>query len=309
MGKQFQIYFFTSEQGTKRTYIYQNWDPGSGTWINSYKLWESLDALGRSVTSEFDLYSNEQWQRIQRSLLSYDDRNRVSSSVFQVWSNSAWLNNGKTTYDYTSDGKTIDYLWSIGESRWILFRRAYNDYIENTALSKKSLGQILSGSDWVNFFRNNASYNNNNRLLFTAQQFWDATSQVWNNSSRTKMDYYSDGSQRYFQFDSWDVSTNSWSYSYRVTNTDASCSQSLQLVPVSAINNRMALLPTGVNGQNLVQRIPGMHPASLNSYQRSFNPLASAGNRLVYDLSLNAAGRPYEFEMIFSGTPKQNNSQ
>lgn len=296
--------FFVSDQGTKRTYIYQNWDAGSGTWINGYKLWENMDAQGRTVTSEFDLYSDGQWQRIQRGLPSYNDAGFVASSIFQVWSNNAWQNNGKTTYDYTGNGKTIDYLWSIGESRWILFRRTYNDYIENTALSTKSLGQTLSGSEWSNFFRSNASYDNSNKVLSNAQQFWDANIQGWVNSSRTKMDYYSDGSQRYFQFDSWDATSGSWSYSYRVSNTDVSCTQSLQLVPVSTINNRVALLPKNGNGNNLIQRVPGMHPASRNSYLRNFNALASNGNRLVYDLSLNASGRPYEWEMIFSAAPK-----
>lgn len=297
--------FFISNQGTRRTYIYQNWDAGSGTWVNIYKIWDNLDGQGRAVTSEYDLYSNGQWQRIQRGLMSYDENNRVAGSIFQVWGDNAWVNNGKTTYDYTGNGKTIDYLWSIGESRWILFRRAYNDYIENTTLSKKTLGQTLSGSDWLNAFRSNSSYDNNYKTLSNAQQFWGANNQGWVNSSKLKMDYYSDGSQHHFQFESWDPGTNSWSSGYRATSTDASsCTQILQLVPVSAVNSRVALLTSSVDGKNLIQRIPGTNEPARNNFQRTFNPLASSGNSLVYDLSLNAGNRSYAFEMILSNAPK-----
>lgn len=296
--------FFISNDGTRRTYISQNWDAGSGAWVNGYKLWDDLDGQGRTVTSEFDLFSNGQWQRIQRSLLSYDAGNRIAGSIFQMWGNNVWVNNGKTTYDYTGYGKTIDYLWDNGNSKWTLFRRTYNDYIENTALSKKSIGQILSGSDWQNAFRSNASYDNGNRLLSNAQQFWDTNSLLWVNGSRLKLDYYTDGSQNHYQFEGWDASANSWNSGFRTTSTDVSCTQSLELVPVSAANNRTALLAQSKNGKNLILRLPETKLPANNGVQRRFNPLAGNGNSLVYDLSLNSGGRQYAFEMVLSTAPK-----
>lgn len=296
--------FYISNDSTRRTYISQNWDAGSGTWVNGYKIWDDLDGQGRSVTSEFDLYSNGQWQRIQRSLLSYDAGNRVAGSIFQMWGDNKWVNNGKTTYDYTGYGKTIDYLWDIGNSKWTLFRRTYNDYIKNTVLSKKSIGQILSGSDWQNFFRSNASYDNGNRLLSSGQQFWDTNSLLWVNSSKLKLDYYTDGSQNHYQFEAWDASTNSWNSGFRSTSTDVSCIQSLQLVPVSAVNSRAALLAQSKNGKNLIMRLPETKLPANNGVQRKFNPLAGDGNSLVYDLSLNTGGRQYAFEMVLSTAPK-----
>ncbi|HRI22825.1 MAG TPA: hypothetical protein PLA68_17825, partial [Panacibacter sp.] len=276
--------FFPGNGGSKKRYILQTWDASSGTWINSYRIIEDLDGLGRTVTSEFDLYSNNEWQKIQRSLLSYDAENRVAQSIFQVWANNEWLNNGKTTNSYTSKGITYDYLWDNTNSVWTIFRRAYNDYIDNTALSTKLFGQIIAGTDWMNAFRSTSSYNSDNRLLSNLQQFWDANTLQWVNGGRIKSDYYENGSQHHFRFESWDASTSSWSYGFRTTGTDMSCLQSLQLLPVSAVNNRTVLLSQNNDGKNLLHRMPEAKAPSYKSFQRIFNPLAGDSKNVVYDI-------------------------
>ncbi len=299
-----QSVFFTSNEGTKKNYISQYWDAASNTWVNSYKITENVDEHGRTISSEFDLYSGIEWQKIQRSLLSYDADNHISKSIFQVWGGAAWVNNGKTTYDYSGKGISFDYLWDNGNSVWTIFRRTYNDYLENTALSEKSLGQIASGGNWENAFRSDASYNDENNLRSNSEQFWDAGTQSWINGFRLNLDYYADASQHHYQYENWDASTNSWGYGYRATSTDVLCPQNLQIVPVSTIDSRLALLPQNSGGKMLLHRMPETKAPSNNSIQRVFNPLAGDGKNLVYDVTLTNGGKQYAFELVLSADSK-----
>ena len=298
------LFITPSYTATKKSFISQYWDASSNTWVNSYKISENLDGQGRTISSEFDLYSGTEWQKVQRSLLSYNTDNYVSKSIFQLWGGSDWVNNGKTTYDYTGKGISYDYLWDNGNSVWTIFRRTYNNYLDNTALSEKSLGQIASGSNWENAFRSNASYNSENYLRSNSEQFWDAGTQSWINGFRLNLDYYADASQHHYQYENWDASTNSWGYGYRTNSTDVLCPQNLQMVPVSTVDGRLALLPQNSGSKMLLHRMPETKTPSNNSFQRVFNPLASDGKNLVYDVTLTNGGKQYTFEMVFTSVSK-----
>jgi hypothetical protein len=184
------------KEGSQQIYQYQTWDAAAGLWINNHRVTDNRDNEGRSVTSEVNIYSGNAWQKLQRSLLSYDANNRVTQSIFQTWNN-AWTNNNKTVYDYSS-GVTFNYLWDIGNMKWTKLTRTLNDYLDSTALVEKSLTQGYSGSSWQNMQRSGATYNDNDQQLFNLQQFWDADTQAWVNSSRIKMDYYDDRNQNHF---------------------------------------------------------------------------------------------------------------
>lgn len=296
--------FFTDNGGTIKTYISQTWDASTSTWLNSYRIVENTDGQGRTISSEFDFYSNNEWQKIQRGLLSYDALNRIEKSIFQTWGANGWVNNGKTTYNYSGKGMTFDYLWDNTNSVWTIFRRAYNDYIENTSLSKQLLGQLLSGTDWQNAYRGNSSYNNSNLLLTNSQEFWDASTLSWINGFRLSIDYYADAYQHHFKYENWDASTSSWSSGFRSTNSDVSCINNLQIVPVATVNNRIALLSQNINGKNLLHLTPHTNTIPDNSFKRTFNPLASNGKNIVYDISFNNNGNQYAFELVLSTISK-----
>ncbi len=298
---------FSSNGGSKNTYLSQTWDALSNSWINSYRLVDILDGEGRTIVNEFDLYSNNEWQKIQRGLLSYDANNHIAETIFQTWANNLWTNNSKTTYNYTGKGLMLDYLWDNGNSAWTLFRRTFNDYLNGTALSEKTLGQIVSGSTWQNNFRSKQTYNDSNLELSAFQQNWDVNTQSWINSFQQKLDYYANSNQDHYLFEFWDATTNSFSSGYRSTSTDVSCSQTLQLVPVSEIENNRGVLVQNKNGNYMVHRMPAV---KTNNIQRTLNPLAGNRNSLVYDFTFNGSGnqpKQYAFELILSTAAKPQN--
>jgi len=288
---------------TKTTYTYQMWDAGSNSWINNYRLIDELDDQGRSIVNEFDLYSNSEWQKIQRGLNSFNDSNQVTANIFQVWTNNAWVNNGKTTYSYTGNGETVQYGWDIGDQKWIKFSRAFNEYLDGTTSPLESQGQILSGSIWQNSYRSESNYNDANLMLSSFQQNWDVNSDAWFNASKFSSDYYADNNQRHFSFEGWDATTNSWLYGYRATYTDVSCSSALQLVPVSETKNNTGIFVQNKNGNYLLHRMPATNANANGIIQRTFNPLASNGHQLVYDLTIKGK----EFELILSPVTKPQN--
>jgi hypothetical protein len=306
-----QALLFDSKDGSQRTYQYQTWDAASGSWLNNYRLIDKFDDKGRSVISEMDLYSNNQWQKLQRDLASFDANNRLTESIFQMWMNNAWVNNNRTTNNYTTGVSSND-LWNVGNKQWTKFQRSLNDYIANTANTKKSLGQLYSSSDstWQNNYRSHSSYNHNNQMFSTFEQFWDATQQAWINALKVKIDYYGDGNQKRYEFEGWDGTTNTWGFGYRSTSTDISCSQSLQFVPVARMKNNTGLVAQ--NDKLSMRRMPDAKTNADNTIKRVFNPGAGNRNTLVYDFTFNAnQSQQYAFELILSSAsrPQRINSE
>ncbi|HEX5150440.1 MAG TPA: T9SS type A sorting domain-containing protein [Parafilimonas sp.] len=279
-------------------YQYQTWDAVSGLWINNYRFIETRDNESRTIVSEGDIYSDNAWQKQQRNLLSFDADNSISLSIFQIWNN-GWINNNKTVYDYSS-GLTLYYSWDPGNMKWTKYSRTINDYLDSTTLAEKALTQNYLGSSWQNAYRYAATYNDNDQQLSGFQQFWDLNTQAWINSSKTKMDYYEDGSQNRFLFEAWDVSSNSWAYGARSKSTDVSCSENIQLVPVTQMKHEMGAIVQN-NKTGLLHLAPGANTIAGKGIERRFNPVASDRNKLVYDFSFNGdASKQNAFELVLS---------
>jgi len=233
---------FHSNNGKKVTYTYEIWDAGSNTFIGNYRIIDEFDNTGKAIVNEFDNFSDGQWQKVQRGLLQYNENGYVIDNIFQVWTNNAWVNNGRTVSSYDANGKSVQYYWSTGTQSWIKTSRTFNTYIDGTAISTQSLGQFLSGTEWQNNFRSQTVYNDANFMLSSFQQNWDATLGTWVKSSRVSNDYYPDNRQHHFMFEGWDAASNTWAYGYRSKSTDLNCTQSVQLIPVAATKNNTGLM-------------------------------------------------------------------
>ena len=297
-------YFAISNEGSKLTYIYQVWDAVTSKWINNSRIVEDFDDKGRATSNELDLYSNNTWEKIQRGLSSYDDNDRIIVNIFQMWMNNEWTNNSKTTHSYTGNGVTFNYLWSLGEQKWKKFARSFTDYLDGTSNAQKILGEILSNSIWQNNFRQEDTYNSNGQTLSDVFQYWDPGMQSWVNSSQLNLDYYPDGKQRYFRYESWDANTNSWSSGIRETYTDINCSAGLQVVPVADVKNGGGVSLQRVNGNYFFYHMPAANTNTANTIQRRFNPLLSNAYNLVYDVIYNNGKGLKQFEVILSSGVK-----
>jgi len=291
-----------SEGGSKFNYTYQMWDAGSNAWINNYRIIQNFDDQGRVVLNEFDNYFDNAWQKIQRGLYSYDANGFVSVNIFQMWMNNEWLNNSKTTYDYTN-GVNHGYLWDNGNHVWVRFNRSFNEYLDGTSIVEKSRGQIYTGT-WENTYRTEATDNSYNEQLLSFTQNWDAAAQAWINASKFASDYYDDGSEHHFSFEGWDTNTNSWWYGFKSTSTDINCSQTVQLIPVPEMQNNIDIFVRNKNENYLIHRMPATK--TNNIIQRTFNPLASDAQHLVYDLNFNRNGKLYAYELILSTAKPQS---
>lgn len=286
-----------SSNGKKRTYTFEFWDAGSNTYVGSYRLIDDHDSTGRTVVTEFDNFSNGEWQKVQRGLLHYDENGYVNDNIFQVWTNNAWVNNGRTISSYSGKGETIEYYWDIGNQSWIKTSRTFNNYIKGTN-AKKSLGQILSGTEWQNNFRSESNYNDDNLMYSNFQQTWDANSSVWINSSKASYDYYPNKSPHHFKFEAWDPSSNTWVYGFRTSSPDINCLQSLQVVPVVATKNTTGLSVQNKSDHYFLHSMP--QAKTSNNIQKIFNPLASDARHTVYDLTMNRNGKQYAYELILT---------
>jgi hypothetical protein len=283
---------FYNTQGSPRIFQLQVWDAVLNTWINNYRSVETLNDEGLTVVSEFDLYGDNEWQKIQRSLFVYDANDLITEYIFQVWMNNTWLNNNKTTNNYTT-GTSFTDLWDAGNKRWTKFQRTFNDYLNNTINPQRSLNQVYSGAAWQNAQRSEATYNSNDQMLSNSQQFWDAGMQAWVNASQINTDYYSSGNINHFEFKGWDAFSNSWSIGFREKFTDINCSQGIQFIPVTQVKN------------NNTKTI------AANTIKSVLNPLASDAHKLVFDVTFNNGQSQQQFQMILSSgqVPQKINSQ
>ncbi|MBG9377489.1 T9SS type A sorting domain-containing protein [Panacibacter sp. DH6] len=225
------IYTYSSD-GRYFTNLSQGWDLVNKQWINSFRIRVEFNADGTTNTSQFDLYdASLGWLAQARTFNTYDDQQRVINFVYQYYVNNAWVNNSRTTFDYSKGGLSFSYYWDPFNAVWVKSQRGFNDYLPGTAVATKQLYQSYTGSSWLNQSRTSTNYNAANLVERARNEVWDVATAGWINGFRVNSGYYSDGSQQYFKFESWDAFSNAWSFGYRATYTNNACATTIDFTP------------------------------------------------------------------------------
>ena len=283
-GRTFYTY---SSDGRYFTNLSQNWDIVTLQWVNNFRILVEFNADGTTKASEFSLYdANQGWLKQARNLNTYDDQKRLTDFLYQAYVNGAWLNNSRTSYDYSKGGLSISYAWDAFNAAWIKVGRGFNDYLPGTSIPIRQLYQSYTGLSWLNQSRTSTDYNASNNVERAKGEFWDIAKAQWFNGYRVNGGYYPDGSQQYFRFEGWDILTNTWSYGYRAVYTNNACATTVDFTAaIETLTDR--------TGENFIKKLLSGQDKMSKAFitEKSF---ASGNRQLSFTLrrTLKAKSKP-----------------
>jgi hypothetical protein len=150
-----------------------NWDNGTTAWETNTILTKSYNYTATGIdfiewfytatsntTIDTFIYDNsnrlvERQTGNQKYLYAYVGNGKRIETLIQVFSNSAWVNNRRTTHTYANTGELIsetEEYWDATNNAWVTnFRYTYT-YNSNGTLDV-ILKEHLDGSTWNNFER------------------------------------------------------------------------------------------------------------------------------------------------------------
>lgn len=292
-----------SDDGLKLATIGENWDAGSLVWVSNYRILTAFNAAGFGTAEEINLFINNQWEKITKTSIDYDLKNRPLVIVSRVWMNNQWTNSSRRviSYSYSTKGESIGYYWSDFEQRWIKSDRSYNEYIPGTSFSLKSLGQSYLGETWQNNSRQANEYSPELKFEASKLEIWDAGLSAWVKIVRTNQQYFSNGQPSENLVQTWDNGTGTWVNNVRYTQTGYNCPVEVMMLQVAP--NGKTDMPVIRKGR-MMEAFRGQQQA-INMF--CFNPAQSSNEEMVFDVNIPAKGSTgaYNFKLIHAFTPQK----
>jgi hypothetical protein len=253
----------------------QFWDTTSATWINALR--STYTYTTNKTISQFllETWETNSWVNALRQLHSYNSNNLEDSVLSQSWLSNAWmdgslttstynadntvnqvlsqsslgvswLNIARTTYAYNADktvNNTITETWDLILSAWNNSVRVAFTY--NAAkLVVTDTSQTWNSNQWTDSTLTINTYDVNNRLLNTLDQFWDDAQSLWVNDSQSNYTYNVDGTLAELVSQNWDAGTSAWINDTRFTSTyTTGCALPVTLLDFTAsLNGKVAQL-------------------------------------------------------------------
>lgn len=291
--------------GLQQFFTYQLWDAVTKTWTNNYRSVSGLNSAGYTVKNEFDLFMNNEWMKISKTIITYDAKLRPVESISQTWANEQWTNSNRTLQSYTGNGLSVGYYWDSYNQQWIKSSRSFNDYLDQTSYTEKTVSQSNNGGTWVNSTYQQNTYNENNMPKGYNFRVWDADSQSWLQILRSLQQFYSNGNPSVYTMQLWDNLTGTWTNNHRYTHSNSNCPLQATFTPVvqdkSVKNNSAAAKTPGWKTD--FRKVASMGQTLLSATQFDINEQS-----LIYNINVRAPNNTgaYSFQMILS--PQRKNS-
>lgn len=181
-------------------------------------------------TSLNEAWNGNAWINSSRSINSYDQACRLTTTLFQLWDqgSSTWRNSYLFTITYSGDKIASDLLqvWNLGTNTWDNVSRhtsTYNGSLQVTSV----LTETWVALSWQNFRLESYTYDGNGFRVTTLSQNWNAG---WQNDFRVKVTFNSDSTASQSIYQSWNTFLSAWENGTRTTysyNNDKSLNTSL----------------------------------------------------------------------------------
>ena len=203
-------------------YIYYRWDLIH--WATLSKMKRTYDQNYNVLIDEGMNFDGTDWIGEYQYVYSYDQGNRMLSSTYREFNNAtvSWDNVSREICRYNSRGYQIDDLyqnWLSGA--WVNANRFLQN-IDDSGNVILSISQYYDSGSWQNSFKSERTYNNQNFILTNFGYIWNATTSVWENSS--KLLYDLDGNNNVISITMYTWSSGVWvedekySYTYNSSN-------------------------------------------------------------------------------------------
>lgn len=195
-------------------WIYQIWDSGTATWINTQKTEFTED--GEKIIQTTDYYwVSGSWQLFSRSVFSYNSSGLSTDITNQNWDNSngIWVNLSRTEILHDSENReeiSTSFNWNTIAMIWEKDSKQTIIYINSTDLYSSVTTDTWNIDQWVNNSLATYTYDANNYLIEYLSTDWDATSMNYLNYVRMLYTNNSEGYPTTIMGQLWDSSTSSW---------------------------------------------------------------------------------------------------
>lgn len=168
--------------------IYFRWDVIH--WAMLSKMHRTYDQNYNVLIDEGMNFDGTDWIGEYQYVYTYDQGNRLLSSTYQEFNNAtvSWDDLSREIYRYNIRGNQIEDLyqnWSSGA--WVNASRFIQNFDDNNNIIL-SISQYYDSGSWQNSFKSERTYNNQNFIITNFGYIWNATTSVWENSSKLLFD-------------------------------------------------------------------------------------------------------------------------
>lgn len=173
----------------KRTDAY---DLNAGDWLPSKLLlssYDELENLSQFIEQEWNS-SSQVFENKIKKIYTLNGSGQATEVIQQTWDNGAWINVEKENYQYDSGpnaGATLFLFQKWENGAWQNQFQVFNSYNQNLLAS--TLFQTYTDGEWVNGNRSFESYNDDDLLIKSKREFWNAGIGDWALSSQVLYNY------------------------------------------------------------------------------------------------------------------------
>ncbi|MGD0710949.1 MAG: hypothetical protein ABR968_07175, partial [Bacteroidales bacterium] len=185
----------------------QNWDTSSTSWVNSgssYLSTYTYDANNNEISNLLQTWNGVSWDNYQLYTYSYSMSNERLTDLFQTWGGSNWRNYSIDNYTYDIHHNRIcdsSQIWYTSTSSWDNSQKSTFTYdAHNNRISQ--LDQKWNSTAWVNSDINTYTYDVNNNITSSLYQTWNGT--AWVNSNIDAYTYDPSNFKESYSYKGWD---------------------------------------------------------------------------------------------------------
>lgn len=147
-------------------------------------------AQNKLLSSIREYYDGNSWQNSSGENYEYDSNNNLITETYLNWNSNSdtWENNSKSTYIYDANNKVTEEIyqdWNITNNA--LENSSKNLYTYTSGRPTELLFQDWTGSNWVNAYKIEVTYNANNLPATILSYDWNGTQ--WVNVERSILTY------------------------------------------------------------------------------------------------------------------------
>ncbi|ESU23736.1 hypothetical protein FEDK69T_11410 [Flavobacterium enshiense DK69] len=218
-----QDIYVNNSNGTVNNSIRQDWSSGTNAWNNQFRYVHSYNSAGAELMKVVEAWTNGNWQTSGRLLSTYDNNNYMTHYLYQTWETgtNSWQNFFQYNYVNNANGTINNYTqqnWDITLNAWKNTLRMTHTY-DVAGNLQTIVTEAWANDSWQNSYKQVYVYDGNNYVINYQFQIWDVSSNTWKNSSQINYSLNPDETYSHYIYQMWDNETNAWKNYQRVTYT------------------------------------------------------------------------------------------
>lgn len=223
----YQSNIISTTDGYMQDITTQKWDTLIDAWQNDSRMSFIYNNSNDAISSIGEQWLKGSWKVVEQDKYEYTyDITGKRSFYHQRWDTitNIWVNYDKR--DYLNDNHKLmleeqRQTWNKNSNSWVYYYKGVNTYNSNQKLEISKDQDYYISTGWSDSGQSNYIYDSNGDLINELIQIWtdeiNSSVKILKNFSQDNYTNNNDGTVFQKISQSWDVNTNSWNNSLRVT--------------------------------------------------------------------------------------------